>query len=273
MSNDVQEMENKSELQHAVSKALDVLNEAAQEPDRERRIEIANKALGISRNCIEAWLLLANESAQSMADAVTYLREAVDAGDRLFADRKDEWMGRFWQVAQTRPYMHARAGLGQVLWETGEHENAIDVLEATLRLNPVDHQGIRFVLLRALLELERYADAEKIANEYEAEQSTPMLYNRLLLAYAVHGDSLVARSVFLAARKANPFVLDYLLGLRVAPQKLPKESQPGEESEAIRYMAAFGDAFSIIPGVTDFLRAQKKLRMQKEEIKKDRRNK
>ncbi len=273
MSEEVQQVDKNLENRKLVSKALDVLNQAAQEPEQEKRIAIAHEALNISKDCVEAWLLLANESSESLEDAAKYLGEAVAAGDRFFADRKEEWTGRFWQLSQTRPYMQARAGFGQILWEIGERATALDVLEETLRLNPVDHQGIRFVLLRALLELQQYEKAEQIANQYDAEQTTPMLYNRLLIAFAVHGDSLVARSVFLAARKANASVLDYLLGLRVLPQKLPKQSEPGRESEAIRYAAAFGDAYFAVPGLLDFLREQKKLRAQKDESKKDRRKK
>nr|NNM89494.1 hypothetical protein [Bacilli bacterium] len=252
-----------------VSQAIDVLNKATQEPDQAKRIAIAQEAVSISNDCIEAWLFLANEAATDFEQAAKYLTEAVAAGDRFFADKKEEWTGRFWQVAQTRPYMQARAGLGQVLWEIGEHDQALAILEETQRLNPVDHQGIRFILLRAYLERKDYERGQKLASQYEAEQSTPMLYTRLLYTFALDGDSLPARSLFVAARKINPFVLDYLLGLRVLPQKLPKQAEPGQESEAVRYAVVYGDAFTEVEGCIDFLRAQKKIRVQKEEKKKE----
>lgn len=247
-----------------VSRALDVLQRASTEPDREQRIHLAKQALGISKECIEAWLLLAHESVADVEQAKTYLEEAVAAGDRLFASRRETWRGKFWSVPQTRSYMQARTGLGQILWDTGERERAVDVLSETLDLNVTDHQGVRYVLLKALFELGRYEDALVIVEKYPDEQSTPMLYAKLLTAYTVHGDSLLARSAFIAARKHNPYVLDYLTGLRQLPQKLPRQAKPGDESEAIRYVAVFGDVWEQAPGAIAFARAQKKLRTDKE---------
>jgi len=250
-----------------VTRALDVLQGATVEPDQEKRIQIGKQALALSRECVEAWLLLAREAVGDTAETKRCLEEAVAAGDRLFATRKETWRGKFWSVPQTRPYMQARTALGQVMWDTGEREEAIQVLEDTLALNPTDHQGVRYVLLKALLELDRYEQALELVSGYAEEQSTPMLYARLLTGYAVHGDSLIARSAFIAARKYNPYVLDYLLGLRVLPQKLPRAMKPGEESEAIRYAAVFGDVWERVSGVVDFLRSQKKLRTDKESRK------
>ncbi|MCY0875523.1 MAG: hypothetical protein OWT28_04535 [Firmicutes bacterium] len=247
-----------------VTRALEVLQQASVEPEREKRMAVARQALDVSKECIEAWLLLANEAAGDLDATKEYLNEAVAAGDRLFASRRETWRGKFWTVPQTRSYMQARTGLGQLLWDTGERERAVEVLTETLALNPADHQGVRFVLLKALFELERYEDAYAVVEQYPDEQSTPMLYAKLLSAYTVHGDSLLARSAFIAARKQNPHVLDYLTGLRQLPQKLPRQAKAGDESEAIRYVAVYGDVWEQAPGAIAFVRTQKKLRMDKE---------
>lgn len=247
-----------------VSRALEALQAAASEPDQEKRRQIGKQALAISRECVEAWLLLAHEALGDAQETKRCLEEAVAAGDRLFASRRSTWQGKFWSVPQTRPYMQARTGLGQVLWDTGEREQAVAILKETLVLNPTDHQGVRYVLLKALFELGQYAEASAIVEQYEAEKTTPMLYAKLLATFAVHGDSLLARSAFIAARKQNPYVLDYLLGLRVLPQKLPRQAKQGEESEAIRYAAVFGDVWEAADGVLAFARAQKKLRTDKD---------
>lgn len=247
-----------------VTRALEVLHAASIEPDRERRIAIAKDALKISKECIEAWLLLANEAIGDVEKTKEYLSEAVAAGDRLFASRRETWRGKFWSVPQTRPYMQARMGLGQLLWDSGEREPAVEVLTETLALNQTDHQGVRFVLLKALFELGRYAQAQDVVDKYPEELSTPMLYAKLLTAFMIHGDSLLARSAFIAAKKQNPHVLDYVTGLRQLPQKLPRQAKAGDESEAIRYVAVYGDAWESAPGAIAFVRAQKKLRADKE---------
>ena len=247
-----------------LSQAIDVLQTTTGEHTQEERVAIAQRALAISAECVEAWLLLARDDSEGYEDTRKYLQEAVNAGDRLFADKKQEWAGKFWQVPQTRPYMQARSSLGQVLWELEQYDEAIAVLQETLQLNPGDHQGIRYILLKALLDTSRYEDAASMVDIYDQEQTVLMLYGKLLTAYMLQGDSLMARSAFLAARKYNPFVLDYLLHLRMMPQKLPKQSETGQESEAIRYCAAFGDTWDNAEGAIDYLRAQKKLRQDKE---------
>ncbi|MHB1628411.1 MAG: hypothetical protein ACYCVB_08550 [Bacilli bacterium] len=247
-----------------LSQAVAVLQTATGEHTQEERVAIARKALEVSPECVEAWLLLAGNDAEHLDDARNYLQEAVNAGDRLFAGKREEWMGKFWEISRTRPYMQARSALGQVLWELKRYDEAVDVLEETLRLNRGDQQGIRHILLKALLDTSRYEDAAALTDAYEQEQSTLMLYGKLLTAFMIQGDSLMARSAFLAARRHNPFVLDYLLHLRTMPQKLPKQSDTGQESEAIRYCAAFGDAWESAEGALSYLRAQKKLRQDKE---------
>lgn len=247
-----------------VSEAIDLLQSAATEPNKEKRLEIGKRALDISAECVEAWLMLAHEAIGDTEETKRCLGEAVAAGDRLFASRKETWRGKYWSVPQTRPYMQARVGLGQVLWELNEHTEALAVLQETLALNPSDHQGVRYTLIKGLLEEGRYVDAAAVVEQYPEEQSTPMLYAKLLTTFAVQGDSLLARSAFLGARKQNPYVLDYLLGLRTLPQKLPRQAKAGDESEAIRYVIAFGDVWESTDNILAFIHAQKKLRTDKE---------
>lgn len=263
-ANDAPEVDGGRVDPSALSRAIDLLETATREEDPEQRIRIAKDALAISPECIEAWLLLAHEAAQDFAGAKEYLGQAVTAGDRLFADKMSQSSGDMWKYPQTRPYLQARTGLGQVLWELGDREKAIEVFQKTIQLNNADHQGVRYVLLKALFEMARYADADALLREYENEQSTVTLYGKLLTAFAEHGDSLLSRSAFLAAKRHNPYVLDFLLGLRVMPQKLPKTVTPASEDEAIRYVAAFGDSWEAVPDSLDYLKAQKKLRKDKE---------
>lgn len=250
-----------------VGKAIDVLRTLEGAKDTEQRQHIAKEALAVSEDCVEAWMVLAQESTPELPKVKEYLQAAVDAGDRLFAEQRENWMGKFWQVPQTRPYMQARAGLAQVLWELDEKAAAIALLQETLPLNPADQPGLRYVLLKALLDEGRFEEADALLGQYSTEDSSTFAYCRLLCAFMMHGDSLLARSAFLDSKRKNAFILDYLLGLRVMPQKLPRDVKPGDESEAIRYVAVFGDAWEQAEGAIDFVRAQKKLRALKENKK------
>ncbi len=248
--------------------ALDVLSKVAGETDPDRVEEIAREALAASEDCVEAWMVLAQQAAGNMEAARPYLESAVNAGDRIFAERKQRWRDKFGTLQEAQSYMQARFVFGQVLWDMGSHAQALEVLKETLGLHAADPQGVRYVLLKAMLDDGLYTDADALLQRYASEQSTVMLYGRTLCHFSLHGDGLLARSAFLAARKYNPFVLDYLLGLRNMPQKLPTRGQPGDEAEAIRYAAVFGETWENSAGALDFLRTQKRFRAEKDARKK-----
>ncbi|MCI0182459.1 hypothetical protein [Sulfoacidibacillus ferrooxidans] len=251
-----------------LTEAYDVLQTTIGESDPKRRADIAQQALVISRNCIEAWLMLAQDAAENFEQSKEYLNQAVEAGNRLFALRMEEWKGKFWDIPETRPYMQARSAYAQILWEIGERDEAVRIFRESLELNRTDPQGIRYILLKAMLDDHRFQDAYDLIDSYDNEQSTVFLYGRLLAIFALQGDSLMSRSAFLAARRHNVFVLDYLLNVRQLPQKMPREALPGDESEAIRYTAVFQNSWDDVDGAIDYLRKQKKLRQDKDAKKK-----
>lgn len=247
------------ERRAGVRRALDVLRAAAGVRDARQAEQVARQALAISEDCVEAWLALAGATARSAQEARPLIESAVAAGDRLFAERRGHI--RFGTAREAQPYMQARAGLAQVYWELDERGAAVETLRGTLALDPDDHLSQRYVLLKALLDMRRYDDAAALLDAYGKESSTIMEYSRLLCAWARFGAGPEARAAFATARRQNQYVLDYLLGLRVLPQRLPAKAQPGDEGEAIRYAAVMGGVWDEVEGAKAFLRAEKKRRM------------
>ncbi|MCY0870181.1 MAG: hypothetical protein OWT27_06290 [Firmicutes bacterium] len=249
-----------------LSEAIDLVNSAIGITDDVEMRKVAQSALELCEECVEAWLLLAQADAGDPVRVEQDLGSAVAAGDRLFAPREKELHGRYWQAPETRVYMQARVAHAQALWELDREAEAIEVLRGTLARNPEDHQGVRYMAMRALLDSGDYAGAMEVVSQYEQEGSTPILYNKLLCIFMVEGDGLLARSAFVAAKRWNPYVLDYLLGLRQLPQRLPQAIEPQGDSEAVRYAAVFGEAWAQASGAIAFLRAQKKLRADRERL-------
>ena len=124
-------------------KAQDILYDAWGETDSRRRIALARKALEISPDCADAYVVLAEETAGSLTEALNLYRQGVEAGERaLGKDTFEEDAAHFWGILETRPYMRARAGLAECLWVSSKHEEAIQHYKDMLRLNPNDNQGI-----------------------------------------------------------------------------------------------------------------------------------
>lgn len=130
----------------SLGQAQDLIYQAWEIASLKRRIALARKAIAISPDCADAYVLLA-EAATTPDKTLELYRKGLQAGERALGKNafKDE-VGSFWGILETRPYMRARAGVAQSLWECGQPDEALAHWRDMLRLNPNDNQGIRYVL-------------------------------------------------------------------------------------------------------------------------------
>jgi tetratricopeptide (TPR) repeat protein len=136
----------------ATAKAQQVMYDAWDQTDPRARVTLAHKALAISPLCADAYVLLAEEEAKSVQEALEYYRKGVEAGGQVLGPKRfKEYAGHFWGFLETRPYMRARAGLAATLNALGEVDAAISHYRDMLRLNPNDNQGIRYELASCLM--------------------------------------------------------------------------------------------------------------------------
>jgi pentatricopeptide repeat protein len=243
----------------AVAEAQQVMYDAWEAPTRERAVALAKQALSISPDCADAYNLLAEETAESIEEAIDLYTKGVEAGERAIGEQAfKEDVGHFWGVLETRPYMRARAGLAECLWSAGRREETVAHYQDLLRLNPNDNQGIRDLLMPCLIERGRYEDAEKLFREFEDDGTATWMYSRALLDFRKHGDSPKANESLKAALAENKFVPSYLLRRKKLPRNLPDHYGFGDDSEAVVY--AFGNraAWQSTPGALEWLAAKLK---------------
>ena len=237
----------------AIDRAQDLVYEAWEASSVRKRRELAEEALRISGDCADAYNILADLASDPAEERDLY-EKAVAAGARaLGEDFFEENVGDFWGLLETRPYMRARSGLAQLLWDAGEREAAVDHYRELLRLNPRDNQGIRQILVGRLLEIGRDADAAALLRKYKDDGSAWMLYARALAAFRAEGDSAAARKRLVAARKANGHVPEYLLGRKKVPRSSPDYHGFGDDSEAVCFMTNGASAWHATPGAVAWL--------------------
>ena len=219
-----------------LEQAQELMYEAWEAPDR-RAVQLARRALEISPDCADAYVLLA-ERAATVQEARGLYEQGVQAGERaLGAEAFAEDAGDFWGILETRPYMRAREGLIETLWLTGDRPQAIEHCRELLRLNPNDNQGIRYILMNFLLMAGSNADVEQLLAAYEDDASATWLYSRALHTFRTEGRSRTANRLLREATKYNPHVLDYLLGLKQPPDAEPAFIGFGDENEAADYVS------------------------------------
>ncbi len=242
----------------AVEFAQDIIYEAWGVDSRRERIKLAKEALSISPDCADAYNLLAEDEADSLEEAKDFYQKGVEAGRRALGEEifkeKDP---HFWGYLPTRPYMRSRAGLMECLWELGEHDEAIKHARGMLKLNKNDNQGIRYILIGYLADLQRWDDLEKFMTRSGYNSSAAeWLYTRALLAFVRNGISKKSNAALQIAFRSNAFAPEYLVGKKPVPNELPDSIMVGGEDEGFCYASRSRGAWLKVPGAIEWLKDQ-----------------
>ncbi len=238
-----------------LERAQDLVYEAFETESSRKRVQLAKKALKVSPDCADAYVLLAEEDAGSLEEARELYQKGVEAGERaLGREMFEEEAGHFWGILETRPYMRARQGLAVCLWELGQREEAIEHYREMLDLNPGDNQGIRYELAGWLLDEEMDEELGELLERYEEDASAFWVYTRALWRFRKEGDTEEATAALKEAIETNPYVPLYLLGHKSLPGALPELIGFGDESEAVGYFARALTGWLRTPQALEWLR-------------------
>jgi tetratricopeptide (TPR) repeat protein len=236
-------------LEQAQDRAYD-----AMEATGRLRIKLARQALAISPDCADAWVILGDAAAHPDV-ALAHYQRGVEGGARTIGPEKFASLaGEFWEHVETRPHMRARFALANTLRNVGRDEEALEQYRELLRLNPNDNQGVRQMLVPALLENGRNEEAGALLDAYEGDSQATMPYARTLWLLRTEGDSARTRASLNGAIRVNPYVAKYLL----KPESIPPDAPPyvalGSKEEGASVALGLLDAFDATPGALAWLR-------------------
>ena len=236
-------------------KAQDLIFDAMEEPNTRTRRKLIDEALALYPHLPDAWIMMAEEKAETAEDALSYFERAVKAGEEdLGQDFFKENEGHFWGMTETRPYMRAKAYLADALWELGRENEAITHYQDCLRLNPNDNQGIRDVLMSYLLIKNDFIQAEELLKRYKEDIGTQYAFNKTLLLFKKYGrKSKKAEKQIIVAMSKNPYVHKYLLGKLKIPSQIPGQYAIGSKEEAVIYVSEAARAWKETPGAIEWL--------------------
>ncbi len=226
--------EPKSDLE----KAQDLAYQAFEEASEKRRISMANKALQISADCADAYVIKAEEYKESNREKAEELyRLGVEAGRRAVGDSAIANVEReFWTDYTTRPFMRAVYGLGDLLQDFGDTDKGIEQWYELLRLDPEDGMQVTLRLVPALVAAARFDEAKNFLDKCKSNPPAAFAYSRALMLFKQNGESADARNALYDAMKVNGNVVRQLL---VITHTLPfndAEYTLEEEAEAEDYV-------------------------------------
>ena len=162
-----------------------------------------------------------------------------NVGEEFFKENE----GNFWAIPETRTFMGCLFEQTLLFWQNDEKAKAIDQLKYILKLNPRDDQGVRYVLLAYLLELDMLEDAQSLMMSYGDDYSTYWSFCELLLDIKKHEDSAIIEMEFGMCVECNEYVVPYLIGDEKIPSDAVGSYDDGDRNEAIFYVQSAGDAW------------------------------
>jgi tetratricopeptide (TPR) repeat protein len=241
-----------SRTEDPLDQAQELMYEAWDSANPKQRIALAQKALKISPLCADAYNLLAQEQARTLDEVLAYRQKAVEVGEEaLGPDGFNKYAGHFWGFLETRPYMRARAGLGEALWAMGKKDAAIENYKEMLELNPGDNQGIRYILAGKLLDMGKLDDLRILLELHAEDFSADIQYTRTLVAYS--NDAGNAAEIAAGAYATNKHVPSMLSG-EIPVVQVGNYITMGGEDEASGYVEVFGPAWRRTPGAIAWLK-------------------
>jgi len=233
------------EPQTAIERAQDKMYDAWAETSPRRRVRLAKEALKISPDCADAYVLLAEQTAKTVEEALDLYQAGVAAGERsLGEDTFEKATGHFWDIIETRPYLRALLGLAQAHIELGNTGEGIAALRRIIELNPNDNQGARYELLSVLLETGETAEVHKLLRRYKDDITSAWAYGRALVTFLEHGNTRHSRANLQDALHRNIYFPSYLLGALPLPNNHPEYMEIGEPSEGRNLYYVQGPAWA-----------------------------
>jgi len=248
------------------SAAQNLMFRAWEASKRLERIRLAKRALEAWPDCSEAYLLLAEDDAETIEDAYDYYVKGVAAGERALGEQFIEMnSGKLGTYPAARPYLRARQGLAECLISMGREEEGLDHYRDLLRLNTPDNQGVRYATLGLLLQMSRDAEAKELLDQYPEDTVADWTYSRALLAFRKNGDSPESNQALSTALSNNSSVPDYLTGKKPIPENRPETSESGDRNEAVLYVVQHFQNWWRTPSAMEWLKSQIKLEPSKPE--------
>ncbi|MDO5827985.1 MAG: hypothetical protein Q4Q19_06980 [Methanobrevibacter sp.] len=162
-----------------------------------------------------------------------------NVGEEFFKENE----GNFWAIPETRTFMGCLFEQTLLFWQNNEKDKAIDQLKYVLKLNPRDDQGVRYVLLAYLLELDMLEDAQSLMMSYGDDYSTYWSFCELLLDIKKQEDSAIIEMEFGMCVECNEYVVPYLIGDEKIPSDAVGSYDDGDRNEAIFYVQSAGDVW------------------------------
>jgi tetratricopeptide (TPR) repeat protein len=234
-----------------LEKAQDMCYIAREETIGRRTLHMARKALEMSPDCADAYLLLATYTSDR-DKAIALLEKGVLAGRKALGEKSFEnpEAAHFWVDPVTRPYMRTLHELSVLLADAGRFAESASALETLLTINPQDNQGARFDYIPTLIFLEQYDKAWDYLDDCPFDGTAFIDWAAALLGYVSEGETPDTKHLTVQAIKKHPLVAQMIRDY--AGEPFPEFVDEGDESDESQAAYAYEALSSTIANAEGF---------------------
>lgn len=240
-----------------------LINSALIKTNKQEAILLAEKALSHDRECVKAYLLLADLKAKSLTQALTYYQRGYQAAyNQLGPEFFEKNAGVLGEKKQANLFLKTKFLLAKTLWKLNYHNQAFNHLWNFLDLDQKDHLGVRFLLSTYLLSKQHYQQFKNLLTQFPQEKNGPWLYNQAFYYYQINCNKNQAQKILKQALAENPFVAELLLNRCDFPQDYSQPIKAQSLAEAALYVQEALILWEQAPAAMSWLKSFATLKIQ-----------
>ena len=159
-----------------------------------------------------------------------------------------------WGFMENQPFLRLYHSYGWMLMNRGEMEEALQVFENMLNLNPHDNQGARAFLVSCYFALNQPEGVLSLCKEYPDDALEALVYGRGLAQFQLGRFKQAARAMDLAV-KYFPLVAAEIVKKKHRKAKVDDQYVAlGSQEQAVLYWQQQGRYWAETPGAIEFLK-------------------
>lgn len=188
----------------------------------------------------------------------------VEKAQRLLENENmfdKDYVGAFWGIIETRPYMRARFEKMSLLYDLERNTEAIKECEDMLRLCESDNLGVRLILVSLYVLLEKFDEAEKLIKKYGVFSLEMKI--SLAIMFFKKGEYKLSKKCIREIDEHNPF-LACLLTNEIEPYDVEYYAR-GSEEEAIATLENMHELIFASPMFASFMLETLGIKLENEE--------
>lgn len=231
--------------------ALECLKEMKQFRGWQKKRQIANEALSICSDCIEAYMALGMYTEDVFETLAIYKKGLELATMNLGIDYFQQPITDFYEQKEAEAFFRMKVSYACALYELGFMRKAQLQYQEILSLNPSDVFAVRYYLFASYLYFEEFEKFRELMNRYPKED-TFSIYANFLYFYKRQLLS-EAKALLPKMQKQNLYLYEILSYERMNIRTMRNEFEEGSNEEAAYCQAIFNKVTAALEYLPSFL--------------------